>query len=466
MIAWQRTINDGDLTICYTKRLDSTQVSSLFLYIYICSKYIFSYLCAMTHNYPFMTRYVFLIITICSWVFTDVNAQDFSKYFSDNTLRIDYIFSGNASEQHIAVDEMSVSPRWYGKRMRLAEVPMEGNGQITVRSTTTGEVIFRNSFSTLFQEWLTYDDAKVNTRALQNVFLIPMPKDSAYVTVTLFDNRRQEKVSLTHTVHSNDILIRHTDRGDTTPYDIIFQPADTSRCINIAFVAEGYTDTEMPTYLEDVKTATDAIFAHEPFASMKDRFRIIAVKSASEQSGTSVPSEGDWRRTVLSSHFDTFYMDRYLTTLHLKDLHDVLTGIPYEHIIVLVNTDRYGGGGILNSYNLSMTHHRSFRSVVVHEFGHSFAGLADEYAYEEEAIPMYPHDIEPWEENITTKVDMHSKWQDLIDEGKAGLYEGAGYSLKGIWRPSKDCRMRTNECPEFCTVCRRVISRIIDFYTR
>ena len=148
-------------------------------------------------------------------------------------------------------------------------------------------------------------------------------------------------------------------------------------------------------------------------------------------------------------------------------MHNWLAGTPYEHIIVLVNTSNYGGGGILNSYNLSMTHHPSFKPVVVHEFGHSFAGLADEYAYEEEAIPMYPHDIEPWEPNITTRVNFHEKWEDMIGKVKGvGLFEGAGYSLKGVYRPCEDCRMRTNTCEDFCPVCQRAISRLIEFYIK
>ena len=145
---------------------------------------------------------------------------------------------------------------------------------------------------------------------------------------------------------------------------------------------------------------------------------------------------------------------------------------------MLVNTEEYGGGGILNSYNLSMTHHPKFRPVVVHEFGHSFAGLADEYAYEQEQIPMYPADVEPWEPNITTMVDFESKWRDMMATSTPlptpdnnmyahaiGAFEGAGYSLKGVFRPTHDCRMRTNENPEFCPVCQRAIRRLIDFYT-
>lgn len=394
-------------------------------------------------------------------------AQDFNTYFADKTLRIDYNFSGNAKEQHIAVDELKLSPRWYGKRKRLAELPMEGNGQITVKDHKSGTTIYRNSFSTLFQEWLSYPEAETTSKAFENVFLVPMPKDTVDITIDLRNNRREVVASLTHQVVPSDILIRHIGERNVTPYETLLQAKDTTKCIHIAFLAEGYQQHEMPTFINDAKIAIEALFAHEPFKSMKERFNIVAVKAPSIDSGTSEPGNGIWKHTALSSHFDTFYSDRYLTTLNLKDLHDLLAGTPYEHIIVLVNTDKYGGGGILNSYNLSMTHHPKYRPVVVHEFGHSFAGLADEYAYETEDIPMYPHDIEPWEKNITTKVDFHGKWEDMIGkDSKAGLYEGAGYSLKGVYRAYPDCRMRTNENPEFCDVCKRILQNVIDFYTK
>lgn len=405
-------------------------------------------------------------------------AQTFDKLFCDSTLRIDYTFAGNVQSQEISVDKLNMSPRWYGKRKRLAELPVEGNGQITVKDHATQEVIYRNSFSTLFQEWLSYDEAKETRKSFENVFLIPMPKQPVDVTVDLRNNRREVMTTFTHTVYPEDILIKHIGFTGVTPYETLLAATDTTRCIHIAFLAEGYTKDEMDTFLDDARIATDALFAHEPFASAKSKFNVVAVKAESKESGTSEPSKGIWKQTALSSHFDTFYSDRYLTTLNLKDMHDQLAGTPYEHIIVLVNTDKYGGGGILNSYNLSMTHHRMFRPVVVHEFGHSFAGLGDEYAYESEAIPMYPHDVEPWERNLTTMHDFHGKWENMIDkktpvptpatkkyEDKVGVFEGGGYSVNGVYRPMQDCRMRTNENPEFCPVCRKALSDIIDFYT-
>ena len=402
----------------------------------------------------------------------------FSDYFEERTLRIDYTFAGDATHQVIALDQLSQMPGWYGKHKRLAELPVEGNGQISVRCHRTGEVIYRNSFSTLFQEWQSYPEAEQVWKSFENVFLVPMPKDTVDITIDLRNNRREVTSTMTHQVVPGDILIRHIGENDVTPYTVVLEADDPSHCIHIAYLAEGYTEEEMDVFLKDVNIAVEALFAHEPFKSMRSRFNIVAVQAPSAESGTSEPSKGIWRNTALKSHFDTFYSNRYLTTLHLKTMHDWLAGTPYEHIIVLVNTSEYGGGGILNSYNLSMTHHEMFRPVVVHEFGHSFAGLADEYAYDQEQIPMYPHDVEPWEPNITTLADFSKKWQSMVAKGtpiptpikagkeRAGLYEGAGYSLKGVYRAYPDCRMRTNENPEFCEVCKQAISRLIDFYTK
>ena len=393
-----------------------------------------------------------------------IYAQRFEDDFEDRTLRLDYTFAGNATYSNIYVDELVSLPRWYGKRQHLNEVPLTGNGQIIMRRHNSETVIFRHSFSTLFQEWLATEEAKRTQKSFENVFLVPFPKDTVDITVELYDNHAKTAISMIHTVIPSDILIRKAGEREILPYDVLHQASDTSRCIHIAFVAEGYTADEMVHYLNDCQKAIGSLFNHEPFKSLQDRFNIIAVKSVSSESGTSEPAKGIWKNTALGSHFDTFYSDRYLTTLHLKRLHDLLAGTPYEHIIILVNTEHYGGGGIYNSYNLSYTGGKQFLPVVVHEFGHSFGGLGDEYAYGNDD-PMYFADTEPWEPNLTTKTTAPIKWDNLIKEGKASLVEGSGYLEKGVWRGCENCRMRTNEEPEFCPVCQQALKELINFYS-
>ena len=405
-----------------------------------------------------------LSFLICHLSFSQAVAQNFSDYFEDRTLRIDYSFSGDSARQDIYVDELSTMPRWYGKRQRLAEVPLKGNGQIIVRDTESGKVIYRHPFSTLFQEWLTTDEAKHTRKSFENVFLVPYPKRPVNITVELRDYHNRVNATMTHTVDPQDILIRHIGEENVTPYTTLHAAADTTRCIRIAFVAEGYQSSELLTYLDDCRKAVRALFEHEPFKSLQERFQIIALLSTSTDSGVSVPRKGIWKNTVLSSQFDTFYSERYLTTLHLKRLHDVLAGTPYEHIIIITNTTTYGGGGIYNSYNLASAHGPMYEPVVVHEFGHSFGGLGDEYPYGD-SDPMYYADTEPWEPNLTTQHNFTGKWENLIREGKAGLVEGGGYLSHGVWRGQEDCRMRTNEYPTFCPVCEQALTRLIKFYT-
>ena len=393
-----------------------------------------------------------------------VQAQDFEQFFSDSTLRLDYIFAGDVNQQYIYVDQLSKSHRWYGRRHRLAELPLAGNGQITVFDKMTGTVIYRHSFSTLFQEWLATDEAKHTKKSFENVFLIPYPQQPVRIKVELRDYHDKVTAELVHEVDPRDILIRQLQRKKEAPYITLQQAADTTCCIHIAYVAEGYTAEQMDQYLDDCHVAMEALFEHEPFKTLRNRFNVIALCSPSHDSDVSQPGKGVWRNTALASHFDTFYMTRYLTTLHLKQLHDWLAGTPYEHIIVLANTAHYGGGGIYNSYNLSYTRGKHFRPVVVHEFGHSFGGLGDEYPYGD-SDPMYFADTEPWEPNLTTTTKKPAKWQNLIDAGKAGLIEGGGYLSKGVWRGQEDCRMRTNEHPDFCPVCQQALTKLIDFYT-
>ena len=406
-----------------------------------------------------------LIISLLSSIAIYVQAQRFEDYFEDRTLRLDYTFCGDASHQQIYVDELISIPRWYGRRHRLAELPLKGNGDITVRSKADGTVIYRHSFSSLFQEWLSTAESKHTQKSFENVFLVPYPKQPVEITVELRNYHDSVFASMTHTVDPTDILIRKAGERLVTPYITLQQAADTSRCIHVAYVAEGYQQHEMGTFLEDCKIAMESLFSHEPFRQMQDRFNMIAVMSPSAESGVSEPGKGIWRNTALGAHFDTFYSARYLTTLHLKKMNDVLAGTPYEHIIVLVNGERYGGGGIYNSYTLTDAHGPSFRPVVVHEFGHSFGGLGDEYPYGDDD-PMYFPDTEPWEPNLTTKCDFNGKWEDLVRDGKAGLIEGGGYLTKGVWRGFENCRMRTNEEPEFCLVCQQALIRLINFYTR
>lgn len=426
-------------------------------------------------------------------------ARPYGEVFRDSTLRIDYIFGGVPGKTQILLDRQTKTAGWAGRRSHMSELPIPGNGNITVSDPATGEVLYTNPFSSLYQEWVADADAESVPESFENTYLVPLPVGEADITLTLNDNRMQPMAVHKFRYQPGNELVEV--RG-VTPNEVRYmhRGGDPNECIDIAMVAEGYTAEEAELFFSEAKATADEILKYEPFASSRDRLNFVAVMQPSRESGISVPLEGKWYDTALGSHWSTFHSARYLTAPKVKALHDALTGVPYEHVMILANSDRYGGGGILNAYHMSTTRNKFSLPVTVHEFGHSFAGLADEYFYTTEESNTYPVDVEPWEKNITTLVDFSGKWDDLIEEGtpiptpwsedkgdraetmkkrerqaqrdkgiapveKVGVYEGGGYKAKGVYRPVETCRMRDNFHPTFCPVCRRAIGEIIEFYS-
>ena len=419
----------------------------------------------------------FLLALVAITLSSSLHAQDFDDIFADGTLRIDYTFMGNAHEQHVALRDMSYTPNWYGRRINLDNVPLKGNGDLTLRDSKSGKVIYMTSFSSLFQEWITTPEALEVSKSFEFTLLVPMPQKPATATLVLRDNTGKESVH-TYTINPDDALIRDRSNQQPLPYKYLHKGGDSKECIDVVILAEGYTAEQMELFMTDALITKNEILRYQPFCSHSEKFNFIAVESPSLDSNVSVPQTDQWRDTAISSNFMTFYMARYLTSSNVYDMYDLVTNIPCEHLIILANTATYGGGGIYNSYTLTTAHHKDFRPVVVHEFGHSFAGLGDEYFYDNDDDNDNMHSLqhEPWEPNITTLVDFDSKWADMLPHTvdvpttitpertanyTVGLYEGGGYLSKGIYRPADICRMRNNIAERFCPVCERAIERVI-----
>ena len=438
----------------------------------------------------------FLLIPILLCLAAAASAQGFDDDFDGGTLRLDYLFSGSADRQAIHFREAVRSSEWAGRRSRLQAPLLKGNGCIEVLDPEDGKVLYANSFSTLFQEWQATEEATKVDRAFENCFQVPFPKRKVNIRVRLYDIRGAVSSELVHPFDPEDILVRPAaDPG--YPVYTVHRGGDPASCVDIAILAEGYTAAEMGKFIADAQCYGEALLSHEPFASMRDRFNIVAVGAFSPESGVSIPHDGKWVRTAAGSHFDTFYSDRYLTTSRMCAVYDALSGVPFEHIILLVNTSVYGGGGIYNNITLCSAGHPSSPVVFVHEFGHEFGGLGDEYYYDDQYSSIYPADTEPWEPNLTTLVDFGSKWADMLEKGtkvptapdeiekqdvrriwetlspevqerlntKVGVYEGGGYQSRGVYRPVQECRMKINECRDFCPVCTRALIRMVDYYT-
>ena len=378
----------------------------------------------------------------------------------DSTLRLDYVLGIADGRPAVMLHEASKFDGWGGRTVNLDRTPLQGNGQVVVTDQATGRTLYRHPFSTLYQEWLHLPGTDSISVSFEHTVEVPLPGYDAEIKLLLFDNRHDTIATHTYLYSPAEILVRKRMRPEL-PHRVLHAATHPSP-ISVAILAEGYREDEAATFYADAQAFVDELLSYEPFCRYADRIQLTAIAVPSAESGVSSPHSGHWLDTAFGSHFDTFHMDRYLTSPRVWDMHTAAEAVPAAHIVVLANTDQYGGGGIYNSYALTAAHVPFFRPVAIHEFGHSFGGMADEYFYDDEMDGTYALDTEPWEPNITTLADFASKWKGMPD---TGLFEGGGYRSKGIFRPAYDCRMRTNEYPTFCPACRASLERTIRFLT-
>ena len=259
-------------------------------------------------------------------------ARDFDQDFEDATLRLDYVFCGDNAHQAIYFQQALRTSQWAGRRHNLARPLLEGNGQIRVLDPETGECLYANSFSTLFQEWQVEEEATRVQRAFENCYQVPFPKRPVDIEVFLMDTHRNRSSYLKHRIDPADILIRKVADNEYSSA-VIWQGGPLDETIDIVVVSEGYAASEKAKFYGDAERVAQALFHHEPFASRRNKFAVRAVFAPSQDSGVSVPRNGSWKRTVADSHFDTFYTDRYLTSSAQQKIFDLIGTVPFEHIV-------------------------------------------------------------------------------------------------------------------------------------
>jgi hypothetical protein len=401
---------------------------------------------------------------------------DFDTYFEHKTLRVDYLLGGNAKEQAVFLRNIKKEPYWGGTRVNMLDTFNYGNFRFKLIDKVSGTLIYSRGFGSLFQEWQATPEAKTMNRSYYQVNVMPFPKNTTQFIIE-YRNRDGAFVKLfEYEIDPTNYFIQE-ETVMKVKHSKMMGTGDASKSIDIAFVAEGYTQEEMGKFRADVERIAGYVLNVEPFKTYVDRFNIYALESVSEESGPDIPGKHIYKNTVLNSNFYTFDSERYLTTSDLKSMHDIAANVPYDHIFVLINTEKYGGAGIYNYYTSCASDHKLSKEVASHEFGHGFVGLADEYYTDNVSVEdFYNVKVEPWEPNITTLVDFDSKWKSMIEEGivtptprteeyegKVGLFEGGGYMSKGIYSPVQDCKMKTNNKDEFCPVCQRACEKMIKF---
>jgi len=416
-------------------------------------------------------------------LFIAVNALSQVKYenhFTNDRWRIDFMLSGDAQSQSASLSEIHFEKSWSGSKKNLID-PFE-YGAYYVKVYDADTLIFSIGFCSLFEEWLSTEEATKVKRSYSHSVRIPEPKNPVHIELwkRSFETGQFDNLLLNFDVDPQDrLMVKHGLENNLEGIPVLLN-ADSEEAVDLVFVAEGYSEDEMIKFAEDVDRFTQYLFDIEPYKSHKNNFNIWLVQSVSEDSGVDIPHEDIWKQTVLDSHFYSLYVDRYLTLPDQTKLSKLVANSPCDAIYVLANTNIYGGGGIYNCYGMCAADSYYDAEVFVHEFGHSFAGLGDEYYESEVTFSDYVNtNVEPWEPNVTTLVEFEKKWKDMIEvntpiptpnqieyANALGAFEGAAYIAKGAYRPVYECRMKENDAPGFCPVCQRAIIKMIDYYCK
>lgn len=420
-----------------------------------------------------------LLILAAFAVFLPLITQaQFAAYFDNSSLRVDYTLTGNSKSTTFAVKELIHEPYWSGSQTNLIDNLQYGNYIVKVFEHGTDRLLFSKGYQNLYGEWQTTTEATQVTKTFEESVIVPFPKVKVDVVLYRKNWEGQLIEGLRLPVNPDDYFIRTADDLQIPVYDAWIGNADITKAVDIVILPEGYTEAEMGKFVKDCNFFVKSLFEYAPYDKYKSSFNIRGVMAPSAESGCTEPGAHVYKNTVMRFSYWTFDSERYCMSTDNRDIRDLAGQVPYDQIYILINSQKYGGGGIYNFYCSSAASNSFSGDIIVHEFGHGFAGLADEYYNDDTYGDMYNNDIEPYEPNITTLVDFGAKWKDMMDkktpvptpreakyENTIGVFEGGGYEPKGVYSPHMDCLMKTFDGDVFCPVCTRAIERMIKYYS-
>lgn len=399
----------------------------------------------------------------------------FSRFFESKTLRLDYYHCGNAEAEQFFFGELKQDPFWAGSKTQLVDSTGYGSYAVEVRTLESGELLYSHGFSTLYSEWVSTPEAEATARCFPESVVMPFPIEKVMVSISSRNKQGVFEKKFEYSVDPKSHFI-NSERERLPVFDIVHS-GDPAEKVDVVLLSEGYGEDQRELFEADCQQFARYLFSYAPYSQNTEKFNIRGVWSPSIQSGSDIPGDSVWNHTRLNSSYYTFDSERYLMVADYQGVCDVASNAPYDYIYILANTDKYGGGAIYNFYGISAAHHVDKTSkIYIHEFGHLFAGLADEYVGGVAYSEFYPLTIEPWEPNLTTLVDFDSKWKNMLPqdttiptpvtiekEEKLGVYEGGGYVSKGVYRPWVNCLMNNMHTIEvFCPVCTKSIQDMID----
>src|SRR4029077_19386132 len=449
----------------------------------------------------------------------------FQARFTGRTLRCDYYHGGIAREEHVSLDKLRLEGDWPGSRVHLLDDTNLGKYFFEVIDPATNQAIWSRGFSSIYGEWETTGEAAAGTwRTFHESMRFPEPRGKVQLVI-----KKRGADGAFREIFSPfvDPPSRFVDRSPVPAAGrvwTVFENGPPAVKVDLLVLGDGYAAGEMEKFHADVRRLTDALFAVEPYKSHRGDFNVRAIDLASPASGVTDPRPATWRRSPLGLAYNAFDSERYMLTFADEAVREAAAQAPYDALILLSNSRKYGGGGIFNLWNTAAVDSAESAYLLVHEFGHSFAGLGDEYYTSQVSYETFnPPGSEPWEPNVTACLDpQHFKWRDLVAAGtplptpwnqeaydkvvlsyekirrelrekgapeeqmealfqevrekttpmlhaekyfgKVGAFRGAAYEAKGLYRPEVDCIMFSRNPKSFCDVCARAIERVIRMY--
>jgi hypothetical protein len=385
-----------------------------------------------------------------------------ARFNFGKTMRIDYFHSGGPGGETVALDGVVSEGAWPGSRTHLIDDMNLGKYFFEVVDRASGLVIYSRGFASIYGEWETTPEFKTSKRAFHESVRFPWPETPVQIVVKKRNRANNFQEIWSTEANPASMLMRETTGDAIGQFWRILENGPPSRKVDILLISEGYSRPELTKFRSDASKLIDALFSLEPFRSRRSDFNISALEIAGHP---------------VSVEYNIFGLKRYMLTYHNRVLRDLASTSPYDVVEILVNDDKYGGGGIFNQQSTVAAGARQAPYVFVHELAHNLAGLGDEYVGNVTYETGGPQTVEPWEPNLTALLDpSRLKWKDLIEPGtplptpmnyagKVGAFEGAGYEARGLYRPEATCIMSAKNLVSFCRVCQRAISRIIDNHT-
>ena len=410
-------------------------------------------------------------------------AQNFDDYFSQRTLRIDYLHIGNKHQEAVEISAYKTREGWTGTRQFLIEPNRYGDVLFEAFDSLTMVPIYSRSYSCLFNEYRTTVEGETIVDTFEECINMPMPKQTILYRFSSFDRYKKKTQLYEGYFNPKHELMSSTP---SKPYQVmdlkvmnLHIGGKAEDCLDILFIPDGYSKDDKELMESDMRRFSSYIMNCSPYKELAEHVNIRAIKGYSEEPGITNPNTNTYRKTLLNSSFNTINLDRYLMCLHVWKLNDIADFAPHDVIVIIANTAKYGGGGIFNFYCTVNNIGTHSDYVIVHELGHLLGGLADEYYTSEVSVrDYYPEGVEPVEPNLTTLVDFDNKWKKLVSSDTpiptpatpayretTGVFEGGGYVAKGVFRPCQKCTMKDLLYNHFCPVCKQTLIEVIKYYT-